>query len=65
MTTKAIKAAQDYFISEALKYENARDASLFESKHYWAMHDKAMNLFASAEALMPGQGWDYCQSSWT
>jgi len=64
MDTKTIKAAQDYFITEAANYERSRDAAPFESKFYWEMHDAAINLLTAAESLMPGQGWDYCQSAW-
>jgi hypothetical protein len=64
MTKQEVRAAQNYFIAEANKYEYARDNAVHESAIYWKMHDKAINLLTAAESLMPGQGWDYCESAW-
>ncbi len=53
ITQKQVNKTIDYLISEAAKFEFARDVSEFESAAYWVHHDSAMNLILTAEGLMP------------
>lgn len=53
VTQNDVNKAIDYFIENAVRYEELRDSLPFESEAYWAAHDAAINLHLSAEALMP------------
>lgn len=52
-TQKQVNTAINYLLSEAAKFEFARDVSNYESAEYWKHHDSAMNLILTAEELMP------------
>ena len=51
-TQKQVDAAIAHLIKAAEPFEEARDASPFESIEYWYYHDAAMNCILSAESLM-------------
>lgn len=53
VTQKQVNKAIDHLISEAEKFEFARDVSEYESPEYWKHHDSFMNLILLAEQLMP------------
>jgi predicted DNA-binding protein len=53
VTQTQVTEAIDHLLSEAEKFEFARDVSEFESAEYWKHHDSAMNLILLAEQLMP------------
>jgi hypothetical protein len=53
ITQKQVDLAIKHFITYALIYESYRDDCEFESAKYWENHDKAINLWLSAESLEP------------
>ena len=55
VTQKQVDTSITYLITEAEKFEDIRDACVFESTAYWAAHDAFINVLSGAESLMPGQ----------